>query len=91
MQKMLNQRQHVVAPLAQRRQLDAQHVEPIVEVFAETPGGDLGEQVLVGHRDHPHVGIAWLSRPDRQELPLLEHAQQLGLQSRADVASYNFV
>ena len=32
-------------------------VEPVVEILAEAPGGDLGPQVLVGGGDDPHVDV----------------------------------
>ena len=36
-QEVLQQQRQVAAPLAQRRDLDVEHVEPVVEVLAEPP------------------------------------------------------
>ena len=36
LEEVLDQRRNLFAPLAQRRDVDADHVEPVVEVFAES-------------------------------------------------------
>ena len=66
-------------PLAQRRHVDREDVEPVVEILAE--GAVLGEveQAPVGGRDQPDVDPLDLARADRLDLALLEHAEQLCL------------
>src|SRR6476620_8442468 len=38
--KVLDQRAHVAAPLAERRDMNVDHAEPIQQVFPELPGGN---------------------------------------------------
>ncbi|EDM79044.1 hypothetical protein PPSIR1_10590 [Plesiocystis pacifica SIR-1] len=77
---------HVVAALAQGRELDADDVEAEVEVLAEVVGLDLFAQVAVGRRDHAHVDGHGLGVADPLDLPLLEHAQQLDLEGQGHLA-----
>ncbi|HXV20177.1 MAG TPA: hypothetical protein VD811_04180, partial [Desulfuromonadales bacterium] len=75
----LRQQGDVLLALAQRRQVDGDDAEPVVEVLAEIPLVDLPAQVLVGGGDDAHVGLAGLDAADALELPLLQHPQQLRL------------
>ena len=64
-EEVARERQDVLAPLAQRRELDRDHVQAEVEVLAEAAGGDLVAQVAVGRRDDAHVDAARLRRRRR--------------------------
>ncbi len=83
---MVEQQRDVVAPLAQRRQVDLDRVEPEQQVLAEAllVGQLLGRQV--GRGDHPHVDRHRPVGADRNHLPLLERGQQLGLEMERQVA-----
>ncbi len=83
---MERQLQNVFRPLAQGRHDDADHVEPIVEVLAETSLGNEFFEVLVRGGDHPHVDLDRLRPADRLEPALLQHAQHLDLRIQRDVA-----
>ena len=83
---MADQPRDVVRPLAQRRQHEREHVQPVVEVLAEAAVGHHPGQVAVGGRDHPHVDLDRLRAAEALELLLLQDAEQLGLQLRGDVA-----
>jgi hypothetical protein len=61
---------------AQGRQAQARHVEAVVEIGAETPGGDLPAQVAVRGRDHPRRHAQRRAAADALVGALLEHAQQ---------------
>ena len=74
----------VLAPLAQRRDLDRDHVEPVEEILLELALGDELPQVAVGGGDHADVDALGALRPERLELALLQHAQQLRLQRGAE-------
>ena len=80
---MLGDERDVLAPLAQRRQVDRNDVDPIEQVFAKTAVGNPLRQILVGRRDHPDVGFHFLEAADAPEFPLLEHAQELHLHHAA--------
>ncbi len=65
---------------AQRREAERKDVEPVVEVFAEAPGGDFLAQPPVGGRQHAHVEGQRGAAAEPLDLALLQHAQQFGLQ-----------
>ena len=67
------------APLAQRRDLDREHVQPVVEVLPEASLANLLQQVAVRGRHQPHVHLQRLRAPQTLELARLQHAQQLRL------------
>jgi len=71
---------------AQRRHLDRDDVEPVVEVLAEMPGLDHRRQVAIGRRDQPHVDPQRSRAAQALELVLLQDAQDLRLRARAHVA-----
>ena len=80
------ERQHVVAALAQRRHVQLDDLEPVVEVLAEGAARDAVGEVAVGGRDDAHVDPPVLVLADAPDLPLLQHAQQLDLHARRDLA-----
>ena len=86
LEEVHGQQRDVLGPLAQRGQVDPDHVEPVEQVGAESALLDLILQDLVGGRDDPDVDLERLRPADALELPGLEHAEQLGLEGRGDVA-----
>jgi len=80
------QRLQSVQTIAQRRNVQRQHVEPVIQVLAKlTLGAELG-QVHLGRADHPHIQIDLFVAADPTEAAVLQEAQQLGLQPRAHLA-----
>ena len=63
-----------------------QHVEPVVQVRAERPFGHVLAQRAVRRRDDAHVDRDRLRAADARDLALLEHAQELHLRGRRDLA-----
>ena len=82
----LRQRHDVVLALAQRRHLDRDDVQAVVEVLAELAGLHHRRQIAVGRGDQPDVDAQRPRAAEPLELVLLEHAQDLGLRARAHVA-----
>mmetsp|Transcript_26316 Transcript_26316/g.62491 ORF Transcript_26316/g.62491 Transcript_26316/m.62491 type:complete len:373 (-) Transcript_26316:724-1842(-) len=79
--------QHGVAQaLAQRRNLDNDLGEAVVQVFAEAAVCDAGLQVLVGGPNDAHIDRDFLTPTDALDDPLLQEAQQLGLQRHRQIA-----
>src|SRR5438128_4930925 len=70
----------------QRRDLDRDHVQAVVEVFAELPLADQGRQIAVGRGDHPYVYPERVLAADPLERLLLERAQDFRLGLEAHVA-----
>ena len=78
----------LLAPLAQRRDVDADHAEAVVQVLAELAFGDALFEVGVGGGDHAHVDALRPRLADRHDLALLEEAQQLRLHVERQVADF---
>ena len=84
-EQTLGEQEHVLAPLAERRQIEAEHVEAIEEVRAEPALLDERLEVLVGGGDDAHVRRDLAVATDRAVGALLKHAQELGLQARRKI------
>ena len=82
---MLGKRHDVSRSLAQRRQMDRHHVEPIEQILAELPLADRGGEVAMGRGEEPRVDP---NRPaaDRSDAALLDRSQDLRLHRRIHVA-----
>ena len=70
----------VGAALAQRRQLQGDHRQPVVEVFAQGTLLHRPSRSSIGRRDHPDVDRMHLVATHRPHYAVLEKAQQLHLQ-----------
>gem|GEM_PF-2339635 len=83
---MLREERNVLPPLAERRQLDREDVEPEVEVLPKQPGLDLLLEVAVGGADDAHVhGDLGLSA-EATELFLFDDPQEFRLQLDGQLA-----
>ena len=78
----LDQERQVVLALAERRQREAEHVEPVVQVLAQPSLADGHHRIDVGGGNHPHVHFLLGAAAQAAELPLLQHPQQLHLRRR---------
>ena len=85
-QEVLGERQHVLGAIAQRRQHHLDDVEAIEEILAERALAHALRQIAVGRRQDAHVDLLRSRRAERAQLALLQHAQELGLQLRRQVA-----
>ena len=85
---VVRQRHDVVLALAQRRHLDRDDVEAVVQVLAELARLHHRRQVAVGRGDQPHVDAQRARAAQPLELVLLQHAQDLRLRARAHVADF---
>ncbi len=64
LQKEIGQRQDVLAPLAQRREMDADDIEPVKQILAEAVGFHVAFEVAVGGGEDAHVGAQRLVAAD---------------------------
>jgi hypothetical protein len=85
-EQALGEHRDRLLPLAQRRDLEAQHFEPVEEVGAEPPGRHGVLEPDVGGRDHPEVHLDLDRAADAPELAALDRAQQLGLAAEVHLA-----
>ena len=86
--EVLDQQRNVLAALGQPRQVDRDHLQPVVQVAAERAGRDRVFQVAVGGRQDAHVDLNRLVRADAGDLAAFQHAQQLDLRGQRHVADF---
>ena len=88
LEEVLDQQRNIFAPVAQRRQIDVDDVQPVVKIFAEFLLFHHLAQIRIGGGQNPHIHLHDFVRTERRELLLLNHAQQLGLRLRPDRADF---
>ena len=74
----------VSLPLAQRRQLDLQLAQPVIEVGAKRARRHARPEVHGAGRDHAHVELPFGARADALDRSSFEDAEQLGLQRQGE-------
>ena len=87
-EKRLAERQDVIAAISQRRQPDREHVEPIIEIFAELPVGDPALKVTIRRSHNPGVGAKHSRSTEPLKFTLLEDAEELGLRRRTHLRDF---
>jgi hypothetical protein len=83
---MTQQLGDVFAALAQRGNLDADHIEPMQQILAEVSGHHAHLEILVRGGDHAHVDLDGGLASHSIEFALGQYAQQARLQRRRHVA-----
>src|ERR1700723_1926793 len=77
---MPGQQGNVVFALSQRRYAHGKDVQPVIEVFAETPSLELNREFPIRGRDDSHIDFTRSIVADAFVLPLLKDAQKFRLQ-----------
>ena len=83
-EKVRHQGGHVIGSIAQRRQIDRNDVQPVVEILAKSPFVDFVEQIAIGCGHDPAVDLNRPGVADPFELVLLQNAEQFDLKLGAD-------
>src|ERR687895_630527 len=78
--------QHVLAAIAQRRQLDVADAQAVVKIAPEGALFDHAPEVTMGGREHAHVDPPRFALAETADLSLLQHAQQQALGRRRKIA-----
>ena len=86
--EVLQQRRHVFGPLAERRQHDADDVQPVIQVAAELPGANHVGQVAVRAGQEAGVNLDGNRPADGHYLLLLKDAEQLRLEGEGDFGDF---
>ena len=71
-----------------RRGRELDHVQAVVEIEAETAGRHLAGQIAAGGGDDPHVDGNAAMAAHRDHRPLLDDAEQLGLEFEAEFPDF---
>src|SRR3546814_3636193 len=82
---MIAQRCDIVAPLAQRRDMNRYDVQPVIEILAKALLGDLGGQVARRARDDADIDADHGAAADAGEALIGENAQDLALRGQRHV------
>ena len=86
LQDVFDQRLDIFGAVAERRDDDSGDVQAVIEILAESAGGDLFGQVAVRRRDDAGIGVQGLSPADALELALLDDAEDLDLGRQRQLA-----
>src|SRR5262245_42987398 len=86
LEEVIEQHWDLFPALAERWDPDLDHVDPVVEVFAELVAPHRSLEVAVRGADQTDVGVDDLLAADTGELPVLQHMEQLGLQAQRHLA-----
>ncbi len=79
LEKARRQQRNIFPPGTQRRQIDGDDVEPVVQIFAKLAFAHGLPQIDVGGRQDAHVHLDLVHPAQVHEAPVLQHAQDLGL------------
>src|SRR5262245_47889585 len=84
--KVSDQQRNIFHTLAQRRNLQREDVEPVVEIPAESAFRHSGLQIAISGRNYADVYGNRVRAPDALQFTLLQHPQEGDLGFRRDVA-----
>ena len=87
-QEMFGEFADILPALAQRRQRQGNHVQPVKQVGAKRSLGHHLRQPAVGGGDDAHVHMHGTGIAKAVEFPLLQHPQQLRLQAQRHLAYF---
>ena len=73
--KMSGQRKNVVLSLIQRRHVNLNNAQTVVQIFTETIGLDGLFQVAVGRRNHAHIDLDGTCLANAHDFSLLKNAE----------------
>src|SRR5271169_3437813 len=88
LQEIPRQLGDVLFAVAQRWNVEGNHVKPVEEVFAEIALGDFVFKVFIRRGDHARIRRDGLLLPDRNEAALVEGAQDFRLRLEAHVTDF---
>ena len=86
--KVVRQVFDVFFAFAERRNLHGNHVQTVIEVFAESFFGDFLLQFAVGGRDNANVDMLGHVRAERADFLVLQHAQEFDLGVQGHIANF---
>ena len=86
-EKVHCQQRNVFAPVAKRRQMNLDRVEPEEQVLAEVAGLGLLVQLGVGGGENAHIDAPGLRGSHALQLAGFKNAQELGLLAHGDVGN----
>ncbi len=86
--QLVHQQRNIFDPLTQWRHFNREHVEAVVQVFAEGADFNHAFEVFVGRGNDPHIGALGLVAAHALKGPLLQYTQQLDLHRQRHIADF---
>ena len=84
--EVMHEQRDVLGPLAQRRQVQREHVDAVIEILAKPAACNELLELAIGRGDDPDVDAPILIVADPAELLRLQDSQQLRLQRQRQLA-----
>ena len=88
LEEVIDQQRNVLAPLAQWRQVDGDHVETVKQIFAEPAVANHLAQINIGGGDDAHVHLHLLRAAQMHKPAILKNAQDLALRVHGHGADF---
>ena len=88
LQKMACQTRNVPRPFPQRRQLHADHIQAVEQVFTEFTFRHQPLQILMGGGNNPHIHLYRRITADAVKLAFCQHTQQPGLNIERHITDF---
>ena len=85
---MRDEARKVFTALAERWNPNREDLQTVEQILAKASGDGLVLEILVGRREHAHVGADRLVTAQALEFLLLQQPQQLGLRAQRHVADF---
>jgi len=85
LEKMIGEKLDIPRALAERGDLNGKHIEAVVEILAKVAFLNCLEKVAVRSGDDAHIDFDGFISSDAFEFPLLENAEELGLEGKGDL------
>src|SRR5579862_3422822 len=73
-QKLSREQGNIIATFAERRKVNGNHAQTIIQVLSKAPFGNLFLKVLIRGGNHADIHVSFVSAADGSYFPLLKHA-----------------
>ena len=87
-QKMVGQQRDIFRPLSQRRQDNRKHMQPIIEVLAETPRAGRERKIRIGRGDYADIDRHGLHASNPIDESVFQHAKEFGLRLKRQLRNF---
>src|SRR5215470_12836626 len=88
LREIANQQWNVIPPLSKRRNMDWEHIQPVVEVAPKLAVLNHLFQIAIRRGHETHIDSFCMSAPQAFELAFLQSTQELGLDFHRNIANF---
>ena len=83
--KIGDEQRDVLSAISQRRHLDREHTEPVIEIRSKAAVAYLLAQVTVRGRNDADIDLAQCRRAEAMDLAIRHHAEKLRVEGRLEL------